>query len=222
MSVLFVFAHPDDEAYGPAGTIAKIAEKNEVYILSLCKGDRPGQEHVSDQRVQAFYQSCLELGAKPILKEFSDCKLEYASTLLEIEDTIRKVKPSIVYTHCISDLHKDHRLVAECCMVACRPKPGGPVNELYFCEMPTSTAWPFGQLSPIFSPNVYIDVSKFMDVKKKVLSLYSSEVYAFPDARSGGSVETLATYRGYQCGIHRAEAFQLIFFREGNLLINQD
>jgi LmbE family N-acetylglucosaminyl deacetylase len=99
-------------------------------------------------------------------------------------------------------------------MVACRPKPMGVVNELYFCELPASTDWSFSQIQPAFSPNVYIDITDFMDAKKGALMLYSSEIYAFPDARSIGAVETLATYRGYQAGVQRAEAFQLVFFRE--------
>jgi LmbE family N-acetylglucosaminyl deacetylase len=217
MTVLFIFAHPDDEAYGPAGTIAKLSEKTEVYVVSLCRGDRPGQENVWQHRTRAFHDSCIQLGAKPIIKEFSDCRLEYASTLAAIEEIINQIKPTIVYTHNISDIHRDHRLVAECCMVACRPKPTGVVNELYFCEMPASTDWSFGQIQPAFTPNVYIDVSDFMDSKKGALLLYSSEIYAFPDARSVGAVETLATYRGYQAGVHRAEAFQLVFFRETKL-----
>lgn len=214
MTILFIFAHPDDEAYGPAGTIAKIAERNETYILCLCKGDRPGTEYVWQHRSNSFNESCQLLGARPIQKDFSDCKLEYDSTLKAIEETINEIKPTIVYTHNISDVHRDHRLVAECCLVACRPKPAGYVNELYFCEMPAGTDWAFGQLNGTFNPNVYLDITDFMDVKKSALSLYSSELYAFPDARSVGAVETLATYRGYQAGVHRAEAFQLVFFRE--------
>ena len=213
MTILFIFAHPDDEAYGPAGTIAKIAERNQTYILCLCKGDRPGTEYVWQHRSDSFRQSCQLLGATPILKDFSDCKLEYDSTLKAIEQTIEEIKPTIVYTHNIADVHKDHRLVAECCLVACRPKPTGYVNELYFCEMPASSDWAFGQHGN-YMPNVYIDTTDYMDKKMSALALYSSELYAFPDARSAGAVETLATYRGYQSGFQRAEAFQLVFFRE--------
>jgi LmbE family N-acetylglucosaminyl deacetylase len=98
-------------------------------------------------------------------------------------------------------------------MVAARPKVGSHVKELYFTEMPASTAWSFNQIEPAFKPNVYEDISDFIELKKTVLNLYSTEVYSFPDARSVKAVEVLAEQRGYQSGFNFAEAFQLVFSR---------
>ena len=211
MRILFVFAHPDDEAYGPAGTIAKLAKTNNVTVVSLCDGSRPGSEHVASSRTTAFRSSCELLGATPVIYDTPDCTLEYASTLKSVELLIEYHRPDVVYTHNISDIHKDHRLVAECCMVACRPKPTSTVSALYFSEMPASTAWSFGQLSPVFNPNTYIDVTEYSDIKKQVLGLYLTETYEFPDARSIEAVDVLSKYRGYQSGVTHAEAFQLVF-----------
>jgi LmbE family N-acetylglucosaminyl deacetylase len=213
--ILFVFAHPDDEAYGPAGTINRLSQNNHVTVLSLCKGDRPGSEEVAQGRIDAFESSCKLLGVRSsILLDYSDCRLEYAPTLLEIEKVIARLNPDVVYTHNISDIHKDHRLVAECCMVACRPKVGSSIKQLYFCEMPSSTAWSIGELTPVFNPNVYVDITEFIEVKKTVLELYGTETYEFPDARSIEAVETLAKMRGFQSGVNYAEAFKLIFSKD--------
>ena len=38
-NILFVFAHPDDEAYGPAGTIAKLSKDNN-YVAKLLFQDK--------------------------------------------------------------------------------------------------------------------------------------------------------------------------------------
>jgi hypothetical protein len=209
--ILFLFAHPDDEAYGPAGTIAKLSQENQVIVVSLCNGARPGNEHVADARASAFVKSCEMLGAEWKIYNTPDCALTYDDTLKTIELLVEYCKPDIIYTHNISDIHRDHRLVAECCIVASRPKPNSTVKELYFCEMPSSTAWSFGKFEPLFNPNVFKDITDFIEIKKQVLELYITETYKFPDARSVEAVEILSKYRGYQSGITHAEAFQLVF-----------
>ena len=216
-TALFIFAHPDDEAYGPAGTIAKIAQHHEVVVVSLCKGDRPNSEEVSDVRSKAFKRSCKLLGAESVMLDFSDCRLEYAPTLEAIELLINEYNPEVVYTHSVSDVHKDHRLVAECCLVACRPTINSNVRSLISCEMPSSTPWSFGQVAPAFNPTLYTDVSEFIDLKRKVLELYHTEVYPAPDARSVESIESLARQRGFQIGTNYAEAAQLVFFHDRNI-----
>ena len=212
MKILFIFAHPDDEAYGPAGTIHKLANAgHSVTVVSMCKGDRPGSEEVSTGRMAGFEKSCMALGAAPIIFLGSDCKLEYCDTLKQIEEVVNDLEPEVVYTHSISDIHKDHRLVAECVMVATRPKPGSSIKELYMCELPSSTDWAFGQLGGSFVPNTYVDVSMEIYKKQQVMGYYTTETYDYPDARSIESIESFAMYRGKQVGMHRAEAFKQIF-----------
>jgi len=211
LKILFIFAHPDDESYGPAGTIKKLSESNDVFVVSLCKGDRPGKEEVCESRRSAFIESCKILGASPIILENSDCSLEYRKTLSEIEGIVNSLKPNAVYTNNISDIHLDHRIVSETALVACRPKVGSSVKEFYMCEIPSSTDWSFSQIEPIFSPNKYVDISNYIDYKIKSLSLYETEIYDYPDSRSIKSVEILSMYRGKQIGCYHAESFKQVF-----------
>ena len=213
MTILFILAHPDDEAYGPAGTIAHLSKQDEVIVVSLCNGARPGSNHVKTGRVEAFTQSCELLGASSIIGDTNDCELKYDSTLSFIERCIAMYNPETVYTNNISDIHRDHRLVAECSMVACRPKPTSTVKKLYFCEIPSATPWSFGMIQPQFTPNEYRDITDVIELKKKVLGLYTTETYEFPDARSVEATEVLAKYRGSQSGFRYAEAHQLVFSR---------
>jgi len=214
MKILFIFAHPDDESYGPGGTIAKLAKDNEVHIFSLCNGARPGNESVSKKRVDTFYEVCKMFGAIGTIHNVNDLTLSYHAVVKRIENIVNQMKPDIIYTHNISDIHTDHRLVAEGCMVACRPKPNSTIKELYFSEIPASSDWSFNQIGPKFDPNVYVDVSEYIELKKNALSLYSTETYEYPDARSVESMETRAKFRGTQVGFNYAEAFQLVFSRK--------
>jgi LmbE family N-acetylglucosaminyl deacetylase len=211
MNILFIFAHPDDEAFGPAGTIAKLSKEHNVGVVSLCKGNRPGAEQVSQTRIDAFYESCKLLGATPYVFNSSDLHLEYHQAMAVVEAVIDQTAPEIVYTHNISDVHKDHRLTAEVVLAACRPKPQSTVRELYFCEIAASTDWAFGQCGDAFNPNTYCNISEFVDLKSTVMSLYSTEIHEFPDARSIDSMLVSAQNRGKQVGVRYAEAFQRVF-----------
>lgn len=211
MKILFVIAHLDDESFGPAGTIAKLSEKNEVVVLSLCKGDRLRDKKLSKKRIESFKQSSKILNFIPIIKNNTDLELEEKKCHLDIEQSIKEIKPEIVYTHNISDIHAEHRMVSNSCLVSCRPKYDSVVRELYMFETVASTEWAFHQIEPIFTPNVYVNITNYYDLKVKSLSLYDTEIYSFPDARSIKSVDILSSYRGRQIGVEKAEAFKLIF-----------
>jgi LmbE family N-acetylglucosaminyl deacetylase len=211
MNILFILSHPDDEAFGPGGTIAKLSKNNNVHLISLCRGNRPGSEEVEYTRQISFKKSCEILEVEYEIFDSSDLYLDYHVALKNIEETISYVKPSIVYTNNISDVHKDHRITAEATLSACRPKIGSVVEELYMYEIPSSTDWSFHQFSPSFVPSVYEDVEDYMDIKRQIVSLYDTEIYSFPDSRSLGAVEILAKNRGRQVGFNYAESFKLVF-----------
>lgn len=211
MKILFLLAHPDDEAYGPGGTIAKLSKDNEVIIALLCNGARPGSVHVTKHRQKAFNKSCELLGAAEwYIGTYDDCTLQLNACISECERIISAVNPDIVYTHNTTDLHNDHRTLAEAVLVAARPKPGSNVKELYMCEN-VGTNWGFGTIGNGFSPDTFIDVSDTINKKEDALLLYSTEVYEYPDARSIVSTRTLAMHRGSSVGVSAAEAFKQVF-----------
>lgn len=211
MNILFVLAHPDDEAYGPGGTIAKLAQNHKVTVAVLCNGARPGSIHVLKARQQAFDKSCKILGVDDaFFGTHDDCSLTLPVAISEMERIVSAVKPSAVYTHNTADLHQDHRIVAEAALVACRPKLGSSVKALYMSEN-IGTDWGFGVVGNSFVPDTFVDVSDTMIMKTKALELYTSEVYEFPDARSIESVKALSRKRGSTVGVRHAEAFQQVF-----------
>ncbi len=214
MNILFVLAHPDDEAYGPYGTMARmVAEGHKVTVFCLCNGERPGFEQVAADRVFALKANCEHLGIEWKIWNNKDLSLELNDTAHLLTKLFVEYKPKVVYTHNISDINHDHRVLADAVMIASRPKPDSSVDRLYFFEVPSSTDWTFNQLTPAFQPTTYVDITDYIEVKKQALSRYHTEIYEFPDARSIEAMTTLAKYRGYQVGLPYAEAFRLVFDR---------
>jgi N-acetylglucosamine malate deacetylase 1 len=213
MNLLFVLAHPDDESFSCTGTIAHHVDKgHNVHLITMCRGNRPGAGEVETARQVAYNTVTNMLGITATLGYSDDLRLDYHDALKMIESY--QFKPDMVYTHSTSDLHRDHRITAEACLSAFRPKPGSTVRQLLMCETIAATDWSFGVVNDSFHANVYNDVSKYMDVKEFAMKQYATEIYEFPDARSIESMRVMAQNRGRQIGVSYAEAFQLVFSRD--------
>jgi LmbE family N-acetylglucosaminyl deacetylase len=215
MKVLFLLAHPDDEAYGPYGTIVKLSrEGHDVHVYSMCNGERPGAEGVGKVRCEHFISNCEVAGANWKIWDHNDLTLDIKEMSEFVTKLVDMEKFNAVYTHNISDMNRDHRILAEASLVACRPKPSSIVDELYFFEVPSSTDWTFSQVQPAFEPNTYIEIdADVVALKQTALEKYATETYEFPDARSVEAMLTLLKYRGYQVGYNNAEALKLVFKR---------
>lgn len=210
MKVAFIFAHLDDESYGPLGTIAThVKQGDDVFVVSMCRGNRPGAD-VQPERMQVFTEICDMLGVESIIQDQNDTRMSRDETQHRVNRLIEHIAPDVVYTHFNGDVHQDHRLLSECVLVACRPKPDSTVRKLLMCELPASTEWSFGQFGD-FRPSVFVDITDYIDIKVEALSMYKTETYDYPDARSVESMRILAAQRGKQSGVNYAEAFQLVF-----------
>jgi LmbE family N-acetylglucosaminyl deacetylase len=215
-NVLVVAAHSDDEALGCAGTIAKhIASNDNVFLLFMTDG--VGSRHVTRDNVIDRQEKAtrvakiLSISSMENLN-FPDNKMDSVPLLditQSIEKKISEVKPDIIYTHHIGDLNIDHQITHKAVMTACRPQPGFSVKEIYAFEVLSSTEWQTpGYCS--FSPNVYIDITNYIDLKEAVLEVYDEEMREYPHSRSIENVLRVNTVRGNAVGVEYAEAFMLL------------
>ncbi len=95
-------------------------------------------------------------------------------------------------------------------VTATRPSTKTFVRSIYCFETPSSTENNFSKIKVQFNPNLYIDVSKFIEKKIKYLKIYKNEIRKYPHSRSLKSIKILAKYRGTQIGAKYAEAFYIL------------
>ena len=207
-TVLVIAAHPDDELLGVGGTLRRhVLDGDTVHALVLCEGvtmryqgqDVPQHEH-GNRAAEILGLSSLDM------LDFPDQHLDTLSLveiIKPIEERVRRFQPQIVYTHFGDDLNRDHQLVFEAALVACRPVELC-VEALYGFETPSSTEWN----APMqFAPTYFVDIAETLDDKLEAFACYESEVRAYPHPRSLESLRHRAHYWGNLVHMDAAEAF---------------
>jgi LmbE family N-acetylglucosaminyl deacetylase len=219
--LLVIVPHPDDEAYGCAGTVAKVkAAGGRVYVMVGSVGDlrHYSTEHpvVTAARRKEELAAAMEvLGVDgyEILFEDSDRHMRLDAvprrdlvTVIEREAryAIDRVRPTaVILPH--PSYNQDHEALFRAGFAACRPhlpedKPF--VKLVLSCDAP-QLCW-----SPVpFQPNFYVDVSEFLEVKLRALRCHASQLRPPPHHGSLENAERLARLRGAEVCVQAAEAF---------------
>lgn len=100
-TIACIFAHPDDEAFGPGGTIAKLSQDNEIHIICCTDGDHQdkGLKNIRDKELLA---SAKILGVKQVhFLDFVDGELsnnKYAQLAQAIKSELDQLQPEIIIT----------------------------------------------------------------------------------------------------------------------------
>lgn len=105
--IVGIFAHPDDETFGPGGTLATFAKTQEVYIICATNGDgkqetRKKEIALGKIRKQELLSSAKILGIKKVyFLGFQDGSLShnnYHKIAEKILTIIKGIKPEILIT----------------------------------------------------------------------------------------------------------------------------
>lgn len=220
--VLVVAAHPDDEAIGCGGTIARWVKEDVSVMVSFIAdgvgsrndGGSPDENALASRR-RAAEQAIKALGVsrKPRFGDLPDNQLDTIPLLTivrQIEMLIDQYQPDTVITHHSGDLNVDHQRVHQAVVTACRPQPGHCVRRLLFFEIASSTEWQTpGSSAAAFLPNVFINISNTLDQKVAALQAYHEEMRTWPHARSVEAVVHYARWHGASVGVPAAEVFVL-------------
>jgi LmbE family N-acetylglucosaminyl deacetylase len=222
-TVLVFAAHPDDELLGCAGTIARHAGNGDaVHVIIMAEGAtsrgavRSRADHLEElERLrQAANEAGAILGVRSVdVLDFPDNRMDSCDLLDVTKSTERVISdrdPHIVYTHHVGDVNVDHRITHQAVYTACRPLPGSRLERILTFETVSSTEWMPAGSGSAFLPNWFVDISGTIERKMQALSVYRSEMRAWPHPRSARALDHLARWRGSSIGVEAAEAFILL------------
>ena len=220
LTVLAIFAHPDDEI-GCAGTMANHSENgDDVHLAFLTKGENITNMDGTEEEIIARRKAHTEkieklLGVTVHFLDFPDSLIEY-NVLggYKVARLIKEVKPNIIITwnqpENLFGSHPDHvntsKLVMDAVSYARYQDAGSDLK-------PYRDFINVFQYSNIREPNVEVsriirvDVTKQMDKIKEFVSIYE-EAYGRPNMFKFHS--TLHSYLGLTSGTGFAEEFRWV------------
>lgn len=218
MRILAVGAHPDDLEILCAGTLARyVAQGYDVIMAHASRGDKGHGEiphpEVGETRDREAEAAADVIGAESMSLGFLDGEIYVnEDSMRRVVDMIRVAKPDLIITHHPDDYHGDHKavtkLVLDASFIATVPyyvtsELAHPVAPpIYFMDT----------LAAIdFTPTDYVDVTETLELKKEAMAQHESQITWLRDHHATDIldyIETIARFRGLQCGAQYAEGFQ--------------
>ena len=232
MNVLAIGAYPSEIVLLCGGTLARYAlAGHSVSVLAMCRSvsryPEPNEE-IAQLYAREYRNAAAVIGAATYhlqLRQF-DLKNDY-ETRLKITEIIRQVQPGVIFTHDSNDYARDHRttsdLTTESMFMSKQAgiKTGSPVVGYHPYVVFMDTVSGLG-----FDPEQYVDITKVIDLKRRMVMAFEHEVEEFKDSPVLEPIEWMeitARYRGVQGGHRYAEAFRWPhrwgFMADGPMLI---
>jgi len=215
--ILAVAVHPDDETLGCGGALLKHKKNgDEIYwlILTSVNVENGWKEEDVESRRNEIDKVSEMYGFSAIHNlSFPTTRLDtipMKDLISEISKIIQKVEPDMIYIPNRSDIHTDHQVAFKAIMSCTKAFRYPFIKKIFMYECLSETEFSPSLPTDSFIPNVFIDITDFLEEKIKIMNLYRSEMGAFPFPRSAENIRALATYRGATAGVEAAEAFVLL------------
>ena len=190
-NVLAVGAHPDDLELGCFGTLELHRRRGDkLFGLLLTHGEKGGNP---TQREYEAFESAKMIDMNLTFGEYDDGYVPHdISTISMIEKYIIDNSIDIVYSPSVNDMHQDHKNIGLSVFVASRH-----ASEVYAYEMISC--------SNDFHPNLYVDITNSMDVKKYCVQKHLSQNHKSYMAK----YEAFNSYRSLKIG--KPDKFHEVF-----------
>ena len=203
MNILGIFAHPDDETFGPGGTFALLTESGcDVYLWCATRGEAGsigqskefGPEGLAAVRTQELKRAAQVLGMHPpVIMDYPDGGLagqDPKPLRADIIKIVRQVQPRLVITFHPNGLsgHEDHKTVTRqvleavplaaeaCCLELGAPHQVDRVLGYCFVESLTKKiTWRTVQGVADGEVDVFADTRKFIAAKLKAVEAHQTQ-----------------------------------------------
>jgi LmbE family N-acetylglucosaminyl deacetylase len=215
--VIIITPHPDDETLGCGGTILKHKEDGDsvhwIIVTSML-----GKHDFSPQLVQ---QRQGEIERVSGMYGFETThNLDFPTTRLDeipardiiasLSRIFNDTKPTVAYLPNRSDVHSDHRVVFNAAWSCCKTFRFPSIRRVLMYEIPSETDFAPALPETAFVPNIFSDISPYMERKIEIMREYKGELKDHPFPRSEQNIRALATVRGATAHVEYAEAFMLL------------
>jgi N-acetylglucosamine malate deacetylase 1 len=212
--VLVVAPHPDDETLGCGGTLLRhISEGDQVHWLImtiLTKEQGFTADHIK-LRESEISQVATEYGFTSVHQTlFATTNLDtYPKGVLvsAVSDVIRQVRPDTIYLPYRNDIHSDHSAVFDA-VASCTKLFRYPyIRKVRVYEVLSETEFSIRTDDHGFKPNLWVDISQYIDRKIEIMRLYEGEMAEHPFPRSEKNIRALGTLRGAMADVSAAESY---------------
>ncbi len=208
MKIIALGAHMDDIELACGGTLSRAIRKGHqvkcVIMSNSAYKNFDGKVLRTEKEASSEGKKALEiLGVKDYtVLNFPNKNIPYdASTVEAIDKILCEFKPDLILTHWTFDTHQDHKNTALASISAAR----------YFNSILMYEPFPpSGRSYHPYRPQIYIDISKDIETKKRSLSAHKSQIKKYGPENWLEAVEGRARMRGNECGVKYAESFELV------------
>ena len=213
--VLVIAPHPDDETLGCGGTLYRLKDEGcTLYWVIVTSVSAPNW---STEVVKRRAGEIKIVGERYGFAETHE--FDFPTTTLDqiplgdIVDRFSKIFQSIgpdtVFVPHRSDIHSDHRVVFDAATAGLKWFRNAAPKRILAYETLSETEQ---ALAPqvIFQPQVFFDITSWIENKIDTMRLYKSEMGDHPFPRSEKSIRAQAQFRGLKSGAEYAEAFMLL------------
>ncbi len=216
-NVLIIAVHPDDETIGCGGTILKHKAAGDVVhwlIVTSLKEENGFTASVVEERRQEIKTVSSIYSFDGVYElDFPTMKLDIVpiSRLIDsISDIIEQLEPDIVYLPFKGDVHTDHQIVFSASYSCSKSFRYPSIKKIVMMETLSETEFAPSIKECIFIPNMFVDITDFIDRKIEIMIHYKSEIGQHPFPRSERNTRALATFRGATASCEYAESFFIL------------